>query len=123
MGLTAVVFATALTVGAWGASAATLPADIEVADTSCADGQIYAVELSVAYHGDASVEATAHVWSSRSHVQFAWAPTRVNLTPGAQTVRLRAPRQRAAVAGDRAQVALNAGQQRAIVNWETTGCV
>jgi hypothetical protein len=116
-----VVVLAALT-GGVGAAQAQLPADLEVVDTSCDDGQVYAAVVDVTLRTDEPVRATAHAWSARSHVQLAWAPTRVELSPGEQTIEFRAPRERAAIGGDRAQLALYAGQQRAIVNWRPESC-
>jgi len=106
---------------------ATLPADVTVVDATCdghdEDANVTALTLRVDYRGDGPIRVHSHTWDAKRHVQHPWGPRTVRLEPGVQTVTIRAPRPRAGVTpGERAQVYLNHGQQRAIENWEVQRC-
>lgn len=107
-----------------GHDAATLPGDADVVATGCNDdGDIGEVTLRVEFRGEQPVTATPHVWSSKHHIQYAWAPEDVRLEPGAQTVTITAPRRDAApTTGELVQVSFAAGQERLITNFEAGEC-
>lgn len=108
-------------------AASRLPAEIAVIDSECdrydSEANVTALTLRVDYHGDEPVQVHSHTWDAKRHVQHPWEPRTVRLEPGVQTVTIRAPRPRAGITpGERAQVYLNHGQQRAIENWEVSRC-
>lgn len=121
-----VALAVLLTTAAGGVVAAghadaQLPADVAVTGATCADGGVMALDLRVSYHGATPTTVTAHVWSARQHVQYAWQPTRTTLRPGVQRLSIRAPDPRAQITAPPVQIALAAGQQRVIVNTAEVG--
>jgi hypothetical protein len=82
-------------------------------------GAVGELTLQIDYEGDEPVTVTAHVWSERQHVQFAWEPIRVEIAPGEQTVRLEAPDDRAVIEESRAQVWLASSDgHRAVGNFD-----
>jgi hypothetical protein len=98
---------------------APFPGSIGVAAVSCEDGVVDELTLRTDYEGDEPVTVTAHVWSERQHVQFAWEPTRVRVVPGEQTVHLEAPDDRAVTKESRAQVWLaSVDGRRAVENFD-----
>ncbi len=111
-----------IVIGISGVQAANLPAEVTVSDLDCRDGEIASLELSVEYSGEDPVEVTPHVWSTRSHIQLSWDPTKITLEPGVNTVEIEPPRPRGRVVGDYAQVYLADGQRRAIANWRVKTC-
>lgn len=105
-----------------GHAAATLDADVEVIGQTCEDDAVTGLRLHISQESAPSLTVTPHVWSSRQHVQFAWEPTSITVYDGGQNVSISAPDDRAVIEGDRAQVYLAAGQQRAIENFEVREC-
>jgi len=105
-----------------GHAAATLDADVDVLDQHCEAGAVDELTLQVDFEAAPSATATAHVWSSRQHVQFSWESRDIRLFDGTQNVTIAAPDQRAYIEGDRAQVWIAVGQQRAIENFEVRRC-
>jgi hypothetical protein len=96
---------------------APFPGSIGVASASCEDGAVDELTLRVDYEGDEPATVTAHVWSERQHVQFAWEPTRVEIEPGEQTIHIEAPDERAVIEESRAQVwVASADGQRTVEN-------
>jgi hypothetical protein len=119
------VVVTALLFGniiASGHAAATLDADLDVIGQTCSDGAVTELTLRVGYEQAPMTTVTAHVWSSRQHVQFTWDRPDVRLFDGDQNITITAPDERAYIEGDRAQVYLATGQQRAIENFEVRLC-
>jgi len=114
-----VVLTVVIGVVSWGHAAATMPADVEVVDTTCERGNVTEVTAEVTYRGETPAEVTAHVWGSRQHVQHSWEPTRFDVAPGTTRIKLEPPSFRGYLRGDRGQLALYDGQQRLITNWET----
>jgi hypothetical protein len=118
----AVLAIAAVLVGA-GHADATLPGDGEVVGAECDDGVIETVHVRLTFRGDAPVEAHAHVWDQKQKTQYAWLPRTITLEPGTETYTLTAPASAAQVTADTpAQVAINVGQQREIINWRAAGC-
>jgi len=116
---------TALVLGnivASGHAAATLEADVDVLEQTCEDGAVTELRLHVSQESAPSLTVTPHVWSSKQHVQFAWDPESITVYDGGTNVTISAPDERAYIAGDRAQVWVAAGQQRAIENFEVRAC-
>lgn len=109
-------------IGTAGHAAATLDADVDVVEQHCDSDTVTALTLRVDFEAASSATATAHVWSSRQHVQFSWEPRDIQLFDGTQNVTITAPDERAYIEGDRAQVWLAVGQQRAIENFEVRRC-
>jgi hypothetical protein len=105
-----------------GHAAATLDADVEVIGQTCEDGAVTDIRLHISQESAPSLTVTPHVWSSRQHVQFAWDPASITVYDGGQNVTISAPDERAYIEGDRAQVWVAAGQQRAIENFEVRSC-
>jgi hypothetical protein len=105
--------------GVLGPLLAPFPGSIGVASASCEDGAVAELTLRVDDEGDEPATVTAHVWSERQHVQFAWEPTRVRVVPGEQTVHLKAPDDRAVTKESRAQVWLaSVDGRRAVENFD-----
>lgn len=119
---TALIVVVATIVSVWSAQAAALPADLDVEDVECVGGEAASLLLNVQLHADDPMEVTVHTWSERNHVQIAWEPVRVELTPGPNWFWVRAPRERAYLDGSHAQVWVAADQQRAVENWRIEGC-
>jgi len=105
-----------------GHAAATLDADVDVIEQHCEADAVAELTLRIDFEQAPMATATAHVWSSRQHVQFSWEPRDIQLFDGEQNVTITAPDERAYVDGDRAQVWIAVGQQRAIENFEVRAC-
>jgi hypothetical protein len=105
-----------------GHAAATLNADVDVVGQACEDGAVTDLRLHISQESAPSLTVTPHVWSSRQHVQFTWDPASITVYDGGQNVTISAPDERAYIEGDRAQVWVAAGQQRAIENFEVRSC-
>jgi hypothetical protein len=105
-----------------GHARATLDADVEVVGQTCEDGAVTDLRLHISQESAPSLTVTPHVWSSRQHVQFTWEPSSITVYDGSQNVTISAPDERAVLNGDRGQVWIAAGQQRAIENFEVRSC-
>lgn len=119
--LTAVVVTLfAVSIIFWGHSAAAMNGGVDVVNTTCEDGNITAVTAAVTYHADRSTTVTAHVWSSKQHVQHSWSPQRIEIESGRTQIRFEPRSNRGYIRGDQAQIAINDGQRRAIENWRVS---
>jgi hypothetical protein len=105
-----------------GHAAATLDADVDVLEQTCEDGVVTELRLHIAQESAPSLTVTPHVWSSKQHVQFPWTPESITVYDGGRNVTISAPDERAYIEGDRAQVWIAAGQERAIENFEVRAC-
>lgn len=105
-----------------GHAAATLDADVDVIEQRCEADAVTDLTLRIDVESAPSSGATAHVWSSRQHVQFSWEPSGIRLHNGTQTVTISAPDERAHLKGDRGQVWLAVGQRRVLENIEVRSC-
>ncbi|MHC3382066.1 hypothetical protein [Haloarcula sp. H-GB5] len=97
---------------------ATLPADVDVDDGSCVDGNVTELVVDVDLQTDEPVQAVIRAWSQRDRVRVAW--DRQRLQPGNHQLTIRAPNSVASLRSDsRAQLMLNVGQKRAYDHFET----
>lgn len=107
--VTVVVAASIIAVGH---AAATLPADVEVSNASCANGNVSSMTLDVDYRGDRAIESSVRVWTQRDRVRMSWGTPL--LKPGQNRIQIHAPSRKAVLQyGERGQVMVNVGQMRA----------
>lgn len=111
--------ALAAAVAGTGAMSSRLPADVDVVLEHVDEdsGAIEAVIIEIEYSGETSIDVSPLVSGSRSDNIRRWRPHTITLTPGIETVELRAPTPDATISANSATVWLTTGRQLASHSW------